>query len=426
MMRETLAPLRIPPFRLLLAGRDGQRAGQLLRPDRPGLRGPRPDRLGRRPGPGGRRPDPGQRRLPALRRRARRPPAEEPADGRLVRRRGRHPGRGRRAGADRHRHDPAADRAVRGQRHGRRARPAGLVRDRPADWSRRTCASRRTRSAGCSSTAPRSSAPRSAGIVVAAVGPGWGIAVDAVAFLLAAICFGLVKIPAQVRAADAEPVVERRAATIFTDLRVGWSAFISRTWLWVVVAGFCVLNASLERRAVRPRPGRRRRHHRPPGLGLRARRADRRHDHRRDRRDAAPAAPAAASSASSAARSWRCRSSCSASIRTSGCCSPPASSPAWRSSSSASRGRRPCRSTCRRTSWPGCTPTTWSARSSRSRSARSRSGPIAEAIGVEQTMIGAAVLMLLAVAGMVASRDVRHLRHKLPERGPRPMEELPA
>ena len=81
------------------------------------------------------------------------------------------------------------------------------------------------------------------GIVVAAVGPGWGIAVDALSFLLAAVCFALVKIPAPVRAADAEPEVKTRS-NIFIDLREGWSAFISRTWLWVVVAGFCVLNAS--------------------------------------------------------------------------------------------------------------------------------------------------------------------------------------
>jgi MFS family permease len=53
-------------------------------------------------------------------------------------------------------------------------------------------------------------------------------------------------------------------------------------------------------------------------------------------------------------------------------------------------------------------------------------GPIAEVIGVEQTMIAAAVLMLLAVAGMAASRDVRHLAHKLPEPGTKPMEELRA
>ena len=89
--RETLAPLRIRSVPVPARRAHDQRAGQRLRPDRAGLRGPRPDRLGRRPGPGGRRPDAGQRRLPALRRGARRPAAEEPADGRLQRRRGRSP-----------------------------------------------------------------------------------------------------------------------------------------------------------------------------------------------------------------------------------------------------------------------------------------------------------------------------------------------
>ncbi|MFI7547692.1 hypothetical protein [Actinoplanes sp. NPDC049599] len=41
-------------------------------------------------------------------------------------------------------------------------------------------------------------------------------------------------------------------------------------------------------------------------------------------------------------------------------------------------------------------------------------GPIAEAVGVEPTLIGAAVLIGLAVAGMLASREVRNLRHRLP------------
>lgn len=75
-----------------------------------------------------------------------------------------------------------------------------------------------------------------AGIVVAAVGPGWGITVDAVAFLIAAGFFALVRIP------DSETVPGRTG--IFADLRDGWSAFAERTWLWVVVAGFCVLNAT--------------------------------------------------------------------------------------------------------------------------------------------------------------------------------------
>jgi hypothetical protein len=42
-------------------------------------------------------------------------------------------------------------------------------------------------------------------------------------------------------------------------------------------------------------------------------------------------------------------------------------------------------------------------------------GPIGEALGVEQTLIGLSVLVVLAVVGMLCSRDVRHLEHKLPE-----------
>jgi MFS family permease len=41
-------------------------------------------------------------------------------------------------------------------------------------------------------------------------------------------------------------------------------------------------------------------------------------------------------------------------------------------------------------------------------------GPVAEAIGTERTLIGGAALIALAVAGMLASRDVRHLQHRLP------------
>jgi predicted MFS family arabinose efflux permease len=78
-----------------------------------------------------------------------------------------------------------------------------------------------------------------AGIVVAAVGPGWGIAVDAVTFALAAAAFAFLPVP---EPAAATPKADR--PHIFADLRTGWSEFRSRTWLWVVVAGFCVLNAS--------------------------------------------------------------------------------------------------------------------------------------------------------------------------------------
>ncbi|MEV6634324.1 MFS transporter [Actinoplanes sp. NPDC051470] len=77
------------------------------------------------------------------------------------------------------------------------------------------------------------------GIIAAAAGPGWGIAVDALTFLLAAIFYGLIKLPP----AEPAPVAERQ--NIFRDLRTGWVEFRSRTWLWAVVAGFCVVNAAL-------------------------------------------------------------------------------------------------------------------------------------------------------------------------------------
>jgi MFS family permease len=79
------------------------------------------------------------------------------------------------------------------------------------------------------------------GVLVAAVGPGWGIGVDAVTFLVSGLCFALIKLP------RAEPADRTDAARpgIIHDLRTGWTEFRSRTWLWAVVAGFCVLNAAL-------------------------------------------------------------------------------------------------------------------------------------------------------------------------------------
>jgi hypothetical protein len=50
-------------------------------------------------------------------------------------------------------------------------------------------------------------------------------------------------------------------------------------------------------------------------------------------------------------------------------------------------------------------------------------GPIAHAAGLETTEIGAGVLMTLAVLGMLISRSVRTLPHKLTEPVVEPMEE---
>jgi MFS family permease len=84
-------------------------------------------------------------------------------------------------------------------------------------------------------------------VLVAAVGPGWGLAADAGAFALAALCFGLVRVPPLTVAAAADGLAADAPvrSNLLVDLREGWAEFSSRTWLWVVVAGFCVINAAL-------------------------------------------------------------------------------------------------------------------------------------------------------------------------------------
>jgi len=79
--------------------------------------------------------------------------------------------------------------------------------------------------------------PSIAGGLVVTVGPGWALAVDALTYLLAIFC--LLKVPLPPRSAGA--ALPR--STMLTDLREGWSEFTSRTWLWLIVVVFGVLNA---------------------------------------------------------------------------------------------------------------------------------------------------------------------------------------
>jgi MFS family permease len=105
-----------------------------------------------------------------------------------------------------------------------------------------------------------------AGLVVAAVGPGWGIGIDALTYLVSA-AFLLRLRPAAFRGRrgpgqEREPEIESAAAgparalageeaaagaevpagaraglEFFRDLTAGWREFTSHTWLWVMVAG---------------------------------------------------------------------------------------------------------------------------------------------------------------------------------------------
>ncbi|MEU8080795.1 MFS transporter [Catellatospora citrea] len=75
------------------------------------------------------------------------------------------------------------------------------------------------------------------GVLVAAVGPGWGLAVDAATFGLGAVAFALVRVP-EVRDRTAP-----RQSTLH-ELRVGWTEFVSRSWVWTVVLAVMFINAA--------------------------------------------------------------------------------------------------------------------------------------------------------------------------------------
>ncbi|MEO7236864.1 MAG: MFS transporter [Lapillicoccus sp.] len=78
--------------------------------------------------------------------------------------------------------------------------------------------------------------PAVAGLLVVTVGPGWALAVDSLTYVLAIGCLGLVRLPVR-------PAVPTARVSMVRDLREGWTEFSSRTWLWLVVVVFGLLNA---------------------------------------------------------------------------------------------------------------------------------------------------------------------------------------
>lgn len=75
------------------------------------------------------------------------------------------------------------------------------------------------------------------GLLIAFAGPGWGLVVDALSFGLAALAFSFVRVPAARVAAEHKP-------GMLSELRLGWTEFVSRTWVWVVVLAFFFVNAA--------------------------------------------------------------------------------------------------------------------------------------------------------------------------------------
>ncbi|WNZ13228.1 MFS transporter [Streptomyces sp. 11x1] len=73
------------------------------------------------------------------------------------------------------------------------------------------------------------------GALIAVIGPGWVLAVDAAAFALAGALRAFL---------DVSHIPERGAGGgLLADLRDGWREFTGRTWLWAIVVQFSLVNA---------------------------------------------------------------------------------------------------------------------------------------------------------------------------------------
>lgn len=69
--------------------------------------------------------------------------------------------------------------------------------------------------------------------LVVAGGPQWAFVIDAMTFVASSVLLLPVRLPPPTKS----------ASDLITDLRTGWGEFRSRTWLWVIVLAFSILNA---------------------------------------------------------------------------------------------------------------------------------------------------------------------------------------
>lgn len=72
------------------------------------------------------------------------------------------------------------------------------------------------------------------GILVGAVGPGWGLAIDAASFAIAGAMRAGMRFPA---------LAPRQRTSVIGDLRGGWREFVSRRWLWTIVLQLALVMA---------------------------------------------------------------------------------------------------------------------------------------------------------------------------------------
>lgn len=74
------------------------------------------------------------------------------------------------------------------------------------------------------------------GLLISTVGPGWGLAIDGLGFMLAAPLYLAIR-PISIAKAMSQ-------SNLFRELRDGWDEFISRSWVWSIVAQFAIVNTA--------------------------------------------------------------------------------------------------------------------------------------------------------------------------------------
>ncbi|MBT4162815.1 MAG: MFS transporter, partial [Gammaproteobacteria bacterium] len=76
-----------------------------------------------------------------------------------------------------------------------------------------------------------------AGVLVAVVGPGIALALDAATFAVAGLMYFALRPARQIKPPP---------ASFVEDIRKGWQAFVSHRWLWIMVVQFSFVAASLQ------------------------------------------------------------------------------------------------------------------------------------------------------------------------------------
>jgi MFS family permease len=75
--------------------------------------------------------------------------------------------------------------------------------------------------------------PAIAGVIIAVANPGWAVLIDGLSYVASVVSLYLIKI--DWRASEAHE-------SFLLQLRQGWTEFWARTWLWVIVVEFSIVN----------------------------------------------------------------------------------------------------------------------------------------------------------------------------------------